>query len=108
MHIYIFPNIGGDLLRTLEETVVDSGYYLADGIDGNESYVIGLSNSFTDDIPVEKRISIATPDMKIASGSVNTFSSAKLELIKKDQKKKITLGAFLSEQKKSIPLAVTC
>lgn len=108
MFIHILPNIGGDLLRTLEETVVDSGYYLADDTDGNESFVIGFLNSFTDDIPIEKRISIATPDMKIASGSVNTFSSEELELVEKDQKKKITLGAFLKKRKKLVPLTVNC
>mgnify|MGYP003442899958 FL=1 len=108
MFIHILPNIGGGLLRTLEKIVSDSNYYLSDEIDGNESFVIGFVDSFPEEVPVEKRISIATPEVKIASGSVNTFSSEKLELIKKDQKKKITLGAFLVEQKKTIPLTVTC
>lgn len=108
MFIHILANIGGDLLRTLEKTVVDSGYYLADGTDGNESYVIGLWNSFTDDIPVEKRISIATPDMKITSRGVNTFRSTKLRSVKKIQGRFITLEAFLSEQKKLTPLTISC
>jgi hypothetical protein len=108
MFIHILPNIGGSLLGALEKTVVDSGYYLADGTDGNESYVIGLWNSFTDDIPVEKRISIATPDMTITQGSKNTFLSSSLKSVNKIRGKSCSLSAFLTKQKRSIPVAVAC
>ncbi len=106
MFIHILANIGGDLLRTLEEVVIDSGYYLADGIDGNESFVIGLWNSFTKDIPIEKRISIVTPDMVVKKRKIkNIFYSRSLTSVRGEE---ITLGAFLVEQKKTIPLTVTC
>jgi hypothetical protein len=65
-------------------------------------------NSFTEEVPDEKRISIATPDMKITSRSVNTFRSTKLRSVKKVRGRFLTLEAFLSEQKKLIPLTVTC
>ncbi len=105
MFIHILANIGGDLLRTLEEIVTDSGYYLADDIDGNESFVIGLWNSFTKDIPVEKRISIATPDMVVKRRRKNIFYSSSLTSV---QGEEITLRAFLEEQKKLVPLTVNC
>lgn len=106
MFIHILPNIGGDLLGALEKVVVNSGYYLADDTDGNESFVIGFLNSFTEDIPIEKRISIATPDMIVKKRRIkNIFCSRSLTSV---QGKKIRLITFLKKQKKSIPLTVTC
>lgn len=108
MFIYILPNIGGSLSVKLERVVSDSGYYLAVNLEGNESFVIGLKGSFPDDVPVEKRISIATPDMPITQGSKNTFLSSSLKLVNQTRGKSYSLSTFLKKQRGSIPVAVTC
>lgn len=92
----------------LENIVANSGYYIALETNGEESYLIGLLGSFPDEIPTEKRISIATPDMKITNGNTNVFLSTTLKSAKKIRGKYQTLEAFLSEKKKLIPLTVSC
>lgn len=108
MFIHILANVGGGLLRTLERVVTNSGYYLSDEIDENVSFVIGFVNSFPEEIPEEKRIYIATPEVKNKSRGANVFCSSRFRSVKKIQGKYQTLEAFLSEKKKLIPLTVSC
>lgn len=109
MFIYILPNIGGSLLTKLEGIVVDSGYYIALELNGEESYVIGLYGSFPEEVPIAKRICIATPDIKKTSRGMNTsvFCSTTFRSVKKIRGDS-TLGAFLSKQKRMVPLTVSC
>lgn len=108
MFIYILPNIGGSLLTKLESIVANSGYYLALELNGEEGYVIGLYGSFPEEVPIEKRISIATPDMKVVSRNANVFCSTKFRLVKKIRGKSPTLEVFLLKQKRMVPLTVSC
>ena len=105
MYIYIFPNIGGPLSTKLKSIVVESGYYLSEEIDGNESFFIGFMNSFPEEIPIEKRICLVTPDMKIPSKDILAFCTNRFKLVH-DRRKKLV--KFLSNQKSLIPTAVTC